>query len=224
MEQVIWEERNRFLLLSISGLIRQIHPGAKRGLDIGSQEGLIVNQLFRETGITFFGIEPFLESESIIKNGILLKRAWAHAIPFENEFFDVVTFTSVYEHIKPEYRLQSLKELYRVLRPRGILIGQMPNMNFPIELHSRLPFQQFLQKNVGEWYLRKFSPVSWRENGVNWYRVGPKQLKEDAVRSGFQESSIMKFNYPREIFSPILRKLYPIVSFFPLGYIFYFRK
>ena len=47
---------------------------------------------------------------------------------------------SVYEHLLPRQNLPSLKEINRVLKDKGILTGQIPNVYLPIEVHSKLPF------------------------------------------------------------------------------------
>lgn len=160
----------------------------------------------------------------MVKKNIVVKRAFANSIPYMDDKFDVVTLTSVYEHIPPEDRFRSIEEIYRVIRPQGILVGQIPNMNFPIEVHSRLPLQQFLPRRMGNWYLKKFSPVSWRNEGMNWYRVGPKNLIAGAKKAGFASLQVEKFNYPKEILSTTVQKFYFFVSVSPLGYIFCFQK
>jgi SAM-dependent methyltransferase len=57
-------------------------------------------------------------------------------LPYEDSFFDAVVASGVLEHVAMDY--ESLKELYRVLKPGGmLLISYLPN---------RLSYQ--------EWYLR----------------------------------------------------------------------
>jgi predicted SAM-dependent methyltransferase len=78
-------------------------------------------------------------------------KGFADQIPFDNETSDVVvTLISVYEHLLPRQRLASLKEINRVLKGKGILARQIPNMYFPIEVHSTLPFQSYLPKPLAE--------------------------------------------------------------------------
>jgi ubiquinone/menaquinone biosynthesis C-methylase UbiE len=78
-------------------------------------------------------------------------KGFADQIPFDNETYDVVvTLISVYEHLLPRQRLASLKEINRVLKGKGILARQISNMYFPIEVHSKLPFQSYLPKPLAE--------------------------------------------------------------------------
>ena len=89
-----------------------------------------------------------------------------------------------------------MKEINRVLKDKGILARQIPNMYFPIEVHSKLPFQSYLPKPLAEWHLKKSSTVSWKHNGMNWLRVGQRQLKNDCSKAGFVKVEIRKANYP----------------------------
>jgi len=47
-------------------------------------------------------------------------------LPFENEFFDVVTMLAVFEHIETVALRQSLLEIHRVLRPEGLYVMTTP--------------------------------------------------------------------------------------------------
>jgi SAM-dependent methyltransferase len=208
----------------ITDLIRDKAPNAKLGLDIGAGIGGLTRKLIEKTGIKFLGVEPSLSDEKLVDGDITILKGFAHDIPFDDNMFDVVTLTSVYEHIFPEYRLQSMKEIFRVLKPDGVLVGQIPNMYFPIELHSRLPLQSYLPRSMGEWYLKKFSSAPWKMDGMNWYRVGPRHLRKDVVAAGFTEGEIYKANYPAEAIPPKFRWAMPLLQLIPLGFHFYFRK
>jgi hypothetical protein len=91
-----------------------------------------------------------------------------------------------------------MKEIHRVLKSGGVLVGQIPNMYLPIEIHSKLPLQQYLPRVIGDSYCRQFSPEPWREKGVDWFRVGPKNLISNATRAGFKDGSMYGANYPSD--------------------------
>jgi hypothetical protein len=76
------------------------------------------------------------------------------------------------------------------------LAGQIPNVYLPIEVHSKLPFQSYLPKPLAEWYLKKLSTVPWKHNGTNWFRVGPRQLKNDCSKAIFVKVEIANQNIP----------------------------
>jgi hypothetical protein len=44
--------------------------------------------------------------------------------------------------------------------------------------------RSYLPKPLAEQYL-KFSTVPWKHNGMNWFRVGRRQLENDCSKAGF---------------------------------------
>jgi len=218
------EARYENLGLRMTSLINDTAPRAKSGLDIGAGAGGLTRKLIEMTGIAFSGIEPSLQHDQLVDGNIKILKGFAHEIPFANETFDVATLTSVYEHIQPRLRLKSLQEIYRVLKPKGVLIGQIPNMYFPIELHSKLPFQSYLPRRAAQWYLKNFSSVAWKDHEVDWFRVGPMQLKKDAFSAGFIEGRVYRANYEREAIPRRFHWAIPMLRILPLGFDFYFKK
>ena len=47
-------------------------------------------------------------------------------LPFENDYFDVITMLAALEHIQPKSVLRVLREVFRVMRPNGVLIITTP--------------------------------------------------------------------------------------------------
>jgi SAM-dependent methyltransferase len=50
-----------------------------------------------------------------------------HRLPFEDEFFDVVTALAVFEHIEPDRLVQLTSEIRRVLKPEGQYVMTTPS-------------------------------------------------------------------------------------------------
>lgn len=73
-------------------------------------------------------------------------------LPFPENQFDIVTANDVYEHVK-DPRLM-LSEIYRVLKPDGILFIHNPNKLWPIETHYKLPLLSYLPRSLANFYLR----------------------------------------------------------------------
>ena len=68
-------------------------------------------------------IEDFSGSVITIINHDLNKE---NTVPFKSDFFDIVTMLAVLEHLEPSSLPKILKEIYRVLTPRGIYIITTP--------------------------------------------------------------------------------------------------
>lgn len=64
-----------------------------------------------------------------LKKGKYLIQGDAQKMPFENNFFDKVIMSEVAEHLPND--LKGLKEVYRCLKPGGILLLTVPNHNYP---------------------------------------------------------------------------------------------
>jgi SAM-dependent methyltransferase len=222
-----WSYRNDDLADRLCQLIRQYGPASRslRGLDVGTQHASVPSMIASELGrISFEGIEPDLGAEERVESGILIRRASSDTLPFESRSFDVVLLTSVFEHLPPAIRPQSLREIARVLSDDGVLVGQIPNMNFPVEVHSRLPGPQFLPRKLADRYIRWLSPVPWRDRGADWYRVSPNTLRSEAAAAGFRERRVEPFNPPRAAIPTRFRPFYRVLRVVPLGYVFVFDR
>lgn len=95
-------------------------------LDVGCGLGYLVKEA-EEEGIDAYGIEisEHALSNAVIKGKII--QASITNIPFSNESFDVVSAIDVLEHIHPREVLKAVSEIYRVLKPGGLLIITTPN-------------------------------------------------------------------------------------------------
>jgi len=191
-----WASRNAVLSRHLADLIEQFsRTGATDGIEIGCQHGALVDQMHRLTRVrNWTGIDPALNEETVTDGGSILRPARASRLEFSDETFDVAVFANVFEHIPPGERDLSLQEMYRVLRPGGVVVGQLPNPYFPIESHSRLPFMGWLPVKWQHRYWR-LAPVSW---GHDFYVVTIKHLKQSAQRAGFEVVHVRNFNYPPE--------------------------
>lgn len=220
-----WDIRDDEMSRRMVHLIRQYCPSAKVGLDVGCKRGRLTSVMASASGIRFCGLDPKLEAPHEIEGDIELFQGRASRLPFPDGEFDVVTFISVYEHIPPPERRASIAEILRVLGPRGCLIGQIPNMYFPIELHSKLPFQSYLPREVGRRYCFACSPhCPCPGYGVSWYRVGPGHLRNDARAAGFREAHIFRSNYSESVLPAPFRRFARILDIIPLGFDFCFTK
>ncbi len=73
-------------------------------------------------------------------------------LPFKENAFDIVSASDVWEHVENP-RLM-LKEIYRVLKPDGILFIHNPNKLWPLETHYKLPLLSYLPSPIANQYVR----------------------------------------------------------------------
>jgi SAM-dependent methyltransferase len=81
----------------------------KHGLD--KIEGTIDGSSLREKGVSFRAFDLAREER----------------LPYESDYFDVVTMLAVFEHIEPERLVDLLAEVYRTVKPEGVYIITTPS-------------------------------------------------------------------------------------------------
>ncbi len=191
-----WDARNRVLSETLTSLVKEnVRPGAERALDIGCQTGMTTDRYASLTGLAWEGVDPVIEEPKKSPGGLPLFPGSSDRLDFPDGHFDVAMLANVYEHIFPERRVASFREIRRVLGPEGVVIGQIPNPYFPIESHSRLPFMGWLPIRAQKEYWN-LSPVSWEHD---FFVVTPRHLRRDAAAGGLPVAMVRKFNYPPEV-------------------------
>lgn len=102
-------------------------------LDYGCGRGEIV-YYFSNKGILSIGVDYSTDAISICKNTYRFNKnlKWhlikGHKLPFKENYFDIIFFLDVIEHIYDEELLKILSEFKRVLKPGGqIIIHTNPN-------------------------------------------------------------------------------------------------
>ena len=144
------------LILFINRLLVMVKPGA-RILDFGCGAGRMVFRL-RELGFDAYGFDihdyvayrsdddrqwfRFSQSTSRDTSAFTID-ADRYAVPFEDDFFDVVHSTSVIEHVLDIRPM--MRECARVLRPDGVSIHFYPPKYQLVEPHLYVPLASFVQ-------------------------------------------------------------------------------
>lgn len=118
-------------------------------------------------------------------------------LPFSNNFFDKIYSIAVLHHIpSKDFRLQVLKETYRVLKPNGLLI--LTIWKFPRLKKYYLLFKYTILKLIGKSKL-DFGDIfePWGKKIERYYHCFSKKELENLVKkSGFRikESDIVRNN------------------------------
>ncbi len=107
-------------------LIRRYKPSGNF-LDVGTNMGFFLRNAKMYKGWNLYGVEPSPSLSEMARAyfGLNVKTSLLEDAAFENEFFDIVTMTDVFEHITNPGKI--LAEVRRILKPDGILFIKVPN-------------------------------------------------------------------------------------------------
>jgi ubiquinone/menaquinone biosynthesis C-methylase UbiE len=123
--------------------------------DVGCSSGVITTSL-----TPLFGTTIGLDYDEIAlkhvtratKQSPVYLRGDAMRLPLADNSVEVVLCAQVYEHVPSDVLL--VREVYRVLKPGGIVFFSGPNKLFPIEPHYYLPFLHWLPPAWADRYLQ----------------------------------------------------------------------
>lgn len=126
----------RYFVWSEFNMSKDYIKDGERILDLGCGNGRLI-ELFKEKNIEYIGIDNSEKLINIAKEkcatfkNVNFKFIVADVLnlPFEDNYFDKIFSVAVLHHIpSEEYRLQSLKEVKRVLKNNGILVLSVWNL------------------------------------------------------------------------------------------------
>lgn len=92
------------------------------------------------------------------KKGIQFEVMNAETLTFNDDSFDVVICSHVYEHVP--HPQQMMREIYRVLKKDGICYFAASNRCIIIEPHYQLPFLTYFPKPLANIYLKLSKGIS----------------------------------------------------------------
>lgn len=115
-------------------------------------------------------------------NGDLMKK-----LPFKDNYFDKIIMSEVAEHLPND--LKGLREVYRVLKPGGVLCLSVPNANYPIFWD---PVNWILEKTVKRHIKNGFWAGFWF-NHVRLYK--PDQLRVVVEKAKFKIDKVESLTF-----------------------------
>ncbi len=127
-----------------------------RLLDVGCSSGVIINALAGRFGFVA-GVDPDHASLRIAKQqanqaDLNIAHTDGISLPFAANSFDVAICAQVYEHAVNQQALAD--EIYRILKPSGLLFFSGPNRLTPIEDHYHLPLLSWFPRPIASAYVR----------------------------------------------------------------------
>ena len=121
-------------------------------LDIGSGYGDLISEVISEFKVKPYACDYTDQLMQLSNQSVDIVDLNKQKLPYNNNYFDLVTLTEVIEHLE-DYR-GNLKDIFRVLKPGGILVISTPNI---LNIKSRIRFLFF-----GFWNL--FGPLHLQED------------------------------------------------------------
>jgi ubiquinone/menaquinone biosynthesis C-methylase UbiE len=135
--------------------VMDLDPCDMNCLDIGCSSGIVTATVAHRFG-HIIGLDidrsAFWEQESSARETADFVEGDAMQLPFQASTFDFILCLQVYEHVPSDEMMTA--EMFRVLRPEGIVLFSGPNLLFPIEPHYYLPFLHWLPQAWADFYLR----------------------------------------------------------------------
>lgn len=101
-----------------------------RVLELGCGKGLLGEQIQMSTEALVYGVDISPSGIQLAKKrGVLAKVADLNKrLPFNNGYFDVIVSDQLFEHVYKTDHL--LSEIFRILKPGGIVVTVTPNLSF----------------------------------------------------------------------------------------------
>lgn len=132
----------------IEPCIYEVADGSKV-LDCGCNSGEFIKYLKEKKGCDVYGIDVSQQVVDLaVAKGLNCQVADIAHMPYPDATFDVVTLMEVLEHLQNP--VECLKEIKRVLKPDGVLIGTAPHANLEryIWEDKRLHKQYYTEEGI----------------------------------------------------------------------------
>jgi ubiquinone/menaquinone biosynthesis C-methylase UbiE len=167
----------RVLLKPLRKLLKFRDLKAKKGriLDIGSGSGEFLI-IMKQLGMKCYGIEPGkFNKEFTEKNKLEIKNYQLENAKYPDNFFDIITMRHSLEHVQDP--LKTLKEAKRILKPKGEVIIEIPNID------------STMYKRFGKYWVNLDVPR-------HLFNFSEKTIEKYAKKVGFKIKRMKTFTYP----------------------------
>ncbi len=151
-----WQSKNAsrlqqyFTAVMAPGIVRYLkNKSLLKGnvLDYGCGAGHLLEQMVKEKVVHFYGLDFSTDSLTATKNKTgnaanLKELVLVNELPsaFNNDMFDTITCIETIEHLQDDQLCATMKELYRIAKPKGKILITTP---FNEDLEGNLCFCPF---------------------------------------------------------------------------------
>jgi ubiquinone/menaquinone biosynthesis C-methylase UbiE len=194
------DNRKEKALKTISILSDYIGPlNSLKLLDIGSSTGIMTYE-YSKIFDTTVGIDIDENAVAFAKKNYDTEKIDFICTPIEelkheNNFYDVITCSHIYEHVPDANKLMS--EIYRLLKPGGVCFFAAGNRFKVIEGHYRLPFLSFFPKRISNLYLK----ITGKGNEYYENHLSYKNLKQLVNQFEIIDYTVETIKYPKKYFA-----------------------
>lgn len=162
-------------------------------LDVGCGDGYYLH-ILTNLGISLnlFGVDidevGLDKARDNLKRNISLRKAdLMKRLPFKSKTFDKIVMSEVAEHLTND--LYGLKEVWRILKPGGILILTVPNQNYPLFWDPiNWVFEHFFKYHIKSGF---FSGI-WNQH-IRLYTQA--EIEKVSKKAGFELLDIKSLTY-----------------------------
>lgn len=185
-------------------------------LDYGCGLGHII-YYFLEENVYIAGVDMSEETVKSVNQKFANEKYWLGAkvfdgnrLPYESNLFDLIVCTEVIEHIIPKHMPLFLRELYRILKPGGILLLTTPNDEDFSKNEMCCPECNTVFHRYG--HCNKFSTQTLSELMESYNYITIKCCGTDFLK--FTKTKISFWDYSiRSMCSLIKNRLYELLDF-----------
>lgn len=209
-----WQARARYLRNILEESIDE--PQGHRYLAVGTGDGANIDTLssgYDEIHtVDIVSRDPTIADQFVLADGTYL--------PYDDDTFDLITAISVIEHVLPPQRREHLvREMARCTVPGGNIMFQIPNHRFILELHTGLPFVQWMP------WEEKIASMLGTERLYDINIPRPDTLRRWLTEADVEILDSRSVTYPRDAI-PKHQQIYSmfeqigVFDIMPFGYVF----
>jgi len=184
-----------------------------RMLDVGSGHGYFL-RLCSDKGWQVWGVEKGSELVRFSRKELGIKVLYGNFedIEFSNNFFDVITFINVFEHIKDPYT--ALKKAYRILRPGGAIFLRFPNAALHVPYRFMIYHLYLYWKGIKRFDVSNINSYAFDKLSISHY-LEKTNFKNQIIENDMPSSisiDINKFSFEKVVIKYLVIGLANIVN------------